>query len=301
MNNEIVINMINKKTTEILKNFIQELCGIDYNDIVVADDFYIRYQYKSPRDMQNNFDGEFIPPVSETLRLYLEDEPSLTIDKKELYNQGMILIEGPFTNLMEIYKDKVKAKDLLDELMTTILHEKIHANRVIMTNRPFVTYEVAYDESLEASVNKVIYADVEEDIYKKRIKSGTALNYSEYETAMKEQKCIDEALVELIAIISYRLFLNKSRNRNESIMSIIKSINSCYGDSDEIDHIKAITNIIIRHNNLDLLKWMISPLEYQGFDLTYDYFGYYKREEDIEDIELIEECLTTSIMNANHR
>ena len=93
---------------------------------------------------------------------------------------------------------------------------------------------------------------------------------------------LDEALVELISILAYRMFKNKKAKRNETIMDMIKIINQrCENDDD----IKIITNIMIRHNDLDLLKWAIYPLEFQEYDMMYDYFNQYVTANDMMDVK----------------
>lgn len=93
---------------------------------------------------------------------------------------------------------------------------------------------------------------------------------------------LDETLVELISILAYRMFKNKKAKRNETIMDMIKIINQrCENDDD----IKIITNIMIRHNDLDLLKWAIYPLEFQEYDMMYDYFNQYVTANDMMDVK----------------
>ena len=136
------------------------------------------------------------------------------------------------------------------------------------------------------------YADASQDIFKGSIDDSmqTIQKYSsisneekeslsfadyKYNEKMEQQYIIDEALVETMAIVAYQLH-NK---QTDDIMGIIKDINENY----DADDIKAITSIILRHNDLELFRWMIDPLSYQINYINYDYFKNYIIKEDIDD------------------
>lgn len=162
----------------------------------------------------------------------------------------------------------------INNLIVTLIHEKIHANKVVMTNYSAFGCQDNHnlnDTSLLEEYNHLLQ---KQDVYIDPIQDKKSFD--------QIFEVLDEALVELISILAYRMFKNKKAKRNETIMDMIKIINQrCENDDD----IKIITNIMIRHNDLDLLKWAIYPLEFQEYDMMYDYFNQYVTANDMMDVK----------------
>ena len=98
--------------------------------------------------------------------------------------------------------------------------------------------------------------------------------------AYTNYQLIDEALVELMALLSYSLYVDNSTDVVEKLYEIID-------DDNMFDDIRAMARIIIRHNDFNLFKWMIDPLTYQLDDINYDFFSNYVTDEDIEDCNVV--------------
>ena len=162
----------------------------------------------------------------------------------------------------------------INNLIVTLIHEKIHANKVVMTNYSAFGCQDNHnlnDTSLLEEYNHLLQ---KQDVYIDPIQDKKIFD--------QIFEVLDETLVELISILAYRMFKNKKAKRNETIMDMIKIINQrCENDDD----IKIITNIMIRHNDLDLLKWAIYPLEFQEYDMMYDYFNQYVTANDMMDVK----------------
>ena len=232
--------------------------------------------------------GKFLTARSKTLKNFLI---KLNIDeqkKKVVFNEGLILID-------KTYKNNPIDKDLL----VTLIHERLHSNRMLLINSQFSENEeinsIFYDNGRfvqNTASDQMYYADASQDIFKGSIDDSmqTIQKYSsisneekeslsfadyKYNEKMEQQYIIDEALVETMAIVAYQLH-NK---QTDDIMGIIKDINENY----DADDIKAITSIILRHNDLELFNWMIDPLSYQINYINYDYFKNYITKEDIDD------------------
>ena len=279
------INEIKEKSDYMIKHFVDSLN--------LNGSFYIE-NTKCPVAVDNiGVPGMFLTAGSRELENYLNMRKVPKERQKYYLSEGLIVISN---NLNQFDEPNV---------YVTIIHEKLHAGRMILLNTSYndnreynsVIYNNnRYEKVLDS--NKPYYADASQEILRGSIDSSkkTINKFKEYsidELEVKsfedektndklyEQQLIDEALVELMAIISYDLYKNKSSN----IMDTVKRINTKYKGQD----IKAITNIILRHNDLELFKWMLDPLSYQLDDVHYDFFNNYLFKEDLEDIKIIKE------------
>ena len=257
---------------EILKCFINSL---GYNG-----NYYIDMN-KSPI-LFLNVDGisQFLCAKSIKLKKFLNKVK--LVNEDYIFNEGLIVIRKKVDNNLD-----------LNDLYQTIIHEMIHANRMLLVNSQFsnnrIVSGVLYDNNRFrlSYKNKAHYKDALQELLKAPIddscnqkklsfkKKQYLSNHNyEYDNKMEEQYKIDEALVEIIAILSLKIFQEKEIN----IMDAIESINQEYSGD-----INAITNIVLRHNNLDLLKWMIDPISYEIGVVNYDYFRCYLNEDDYDD------------------
>ena len=66
-------------------------------------------------------------------------------------------------------------------------------------------------------------------------------------------------------------------------MDVLKDLN----DNSKKPSFRAMSNIILKHNDLELFKWMIDPLSYQVDDIHYDFFLNYVSKDDFDDINTI--------------
>ncbi len=96
---------------------------------------------------------------------------------------------------------------------------------------------------------------------------------------MNQQLKIDEALIAIMSIITWKMH----EQNNNNIRSIVEYINQKTKQKD----IKSMTNIILKHNDLELFKWMIEPLTYQKNDIHYDFFNEYIDTEDLYDLYVL--------------
>ena len=242
--------------------------------------------------------GEFLTAKSNKLEKFLDNSNYNDTEKEYINDEGLIVIS-----------DELKNKKLDKDLIITILHETFHANRMLLVNTQSLTYDgevgsVLYYKDhnvLTNDSNEEAYFDASQEIFHgsvdnslKSIEELKKINQEELEdmsfadektaAKMTTQQNIDEALVELMAYLVYGLKKHKSKD----IMEEVRKINSL--PEDDIDNdIKGITNIILRHGDLELFKWMIDPLSYQLDDINYDFFANYLNEEDLDDIALIDD------------
>lgn len=246
----MTIHELDRLTNIIIKDFIKELFGLDYNDIILPKNIPI---ILSSKNMYGS--GAFLLPQNNELL-------------QNSFEEGIIVLNGKFYNTL---LSNVTDSDYdINNLIVTLIHEKIHANKVVMTNYSAFGCQDNHnlnDTSLLEEYNHLLQ---KQDVYIDPIQDKKSFD--------QFFEVLDEALVELISILAFRMFKNKKAKRNETIMDMIKIINQrCEKDDD----IKIITNIMIRHNDLDLLKWAIYPLEFQEYDMMYDYFNQYVTTNDM--------------------
>lgn len=236
--------------------------------------------------------GEFCTAESKKLKSILN---SCNIDqslKQHIYKTGLITINSRYKN-----------KPVDDDLLLTIIHEKIHARRMLFAHLPDSGNSnidpIFYDKGRfvrNYTESKDMYIDPAQDIFlgsfddsRKSTEYYQGLSFDEKDdiqydtdnvsTKRYNQQMIDEALVELMAVTAY-LF---STGKFDNIMDVVRKIAE-KGISEEI---QPMARIIVRHNDLDLFRWMIDPLTYQADSINYDFFSNYITEEDKNDVDLI--------------
>lgn len=279
------VKEIDQLTNQIIKNFIKRLFDLECDDISLAEDVSIEFSEMS-------VPGLLLPPFSKDLEVYLRGKRVLS--KWASYSKGMILLNKKFEGAL---RGEEEPEYDYEELITTLVHEKIHANVIVMTNKYFPDYVsrngIMYDSRnsfiskynmILSKKDEITYCDPIQNVYKKELRDNDIILSSDYRQAMEFSENLNEVLVELVALIASLMYFDYERNKNKSIMDIIKFINVRCNNGDAI---KEITNIIINHNNLDLLKWTIYPLEYQQYDFMYDYFEHYRKASDDADIKIL--------------
>lgn len=234
----------------------------------------------------------FLTAESNNLKNYLEQKKLDEKTKKYKLSEGLIVINQKYKNMPPD-----------DDLFIKVIHEMLHSNRMLLINSQHSDNKnissIFYDNNhfvQNSNSNRPYYADASQDILKGSIdnskkaiekysnmsdeeKEDISFANPEYEDKMEQQRKIDDALVETMAIVAHQLYTKKTKN----IMPIIKDINERYGGDD----IHAITSIILRHNDLELFRWMLDPLSYQIGDINYDYFSHYLTAEDMADYQML--------------
>ena len=92
---------------------------------------------------------------------------------------------------------------------------------------------------------------------------------------MEKQQIVDEALVELMAVLSYKLYSYKQKGEELDVWTAIEQARDVYEGED----IGAVCEIILRHHDFELFNWIIDPIEYSQGDVHYDFFGQYTKDD----------------------
>ena len=89
---------------------------------------------------------------------------------------------------------------------------------------------------------------------------------------------VDESLVELMAVLSYKLYSAKQKGKKLDVWTAIEQAKDVYEGED----IGAMCEIILRHHDFELFNWMIDPISYSRGDIHYDFFKQYtKNDQDL--------------------
>ena len=280
-----MLEKIDKKSNNMIKNFVNAI-GLDGDYYVSTMYYHVIYSNIKRQNM-------FLSPNAESLKKELDNTNYSERMKKKILREGAIIIGSE-------YNINLNNKDLF----ITLVHEKFHANRMLISSaqRPRVsTINGVSDYKDHVAVNtgtkRAHYFDANQEIYHGSIDtSRKAINHfrrfnrnkmvdlyegdEKVHEAYTNYQLIDEALVELMAILSYSLYVDNSTDVVEKLYEIID-------DDNMFDDIRAMARIIIRHNDFDLFKWMIDPLTYQLDDINYDFFSNYVTDEDIEDCNVV--------------
>ena len=232
--------------------------------------------------------GEFIAPGSERLERILQTSKYNEEEKKMLNQSGLILI----------YKS-YRQKEPEPDLFVKTIHETIHSNRnlLLFDATRDDKNENAYsfnNDKFEQNTTKhaFSYADASQEVLKESIDTSKKTIYSYKNTTseelenmnfeegkrdfqMEKQQIVDEALVELMAILSYKLYSNKEKGKTTDIWNTIEQAKDAYEGED----IGAICKIILKHQDFELFHWMIDPISYSQGNIHYDFFGQYTKED----------------------
>lgn len=255
-------------------------------------------------------EGEFITPESNRLINLVNRSPIDENTKNKIISRGLILVNS-----------KYRFEEMDANLFVTLIHEMIHSNRSLMiydavrnnTNENAYNYENGsfnqntfdYDFS---------YVDASQDLLKGNIndsrntidilnqKTDEELDKMEFKLGkrdeqMTNQQIIDESLVELMAVLSYKLYTDIENSIDTNIWNSIFEISKHYEGTD----VGAICKIILKHQDFELFYWMIDPIEYSLENIHYDFFkDYTKNDQDLlEELYNADELDVDSIIDLN--
>ena len=104
---------------------------------------------------------------------------------------------------------------------------------------------------------------------------------------LDKQKNVDEALVEIMGILSYQLYTIKQKNEKIDIWSTLKNLQETHHNKD----IRLMCEIILKHHDFELFYWMLDPIAYSKENIHYDFFADYTKN----DTDLLEDFYDSAI------
>ncbi len=283
------IDKLKKITDVMMANFVDKL-GLDGKSYVSSNDCPIVFGDLGV--FKKTLAGRFYTAESKDLKTFLELNNYSKEDQEKYLSEGMVVINDYFEN-----------NPLSKLSLITCIHERFHSNRMILTNVPYSGHEdipnyfydngrfvqnndqyidTYIDPSQETLLNSI---DQSEDVVKHykdlsfEEKDDLQFENDMFGNKMSFQQAIDEALIDLMARITFEINTDKFSDIMEVADYLSKrSKNGSY---------KGMSNIILRHNDLELFKWMIDPLSYQSDDIHYDFFSNYITADDLDDVKTV--------------
>lgn len=272
---------IRKETKKMLSNFLNEI-GLDGE--------YYSSICNCPMKWEKNIlgVGKYLEPGSGKLEKIIQTSGYNEKEREILNQRGLIILNQNY-----------RQKEDEPELLVTAIHENIHSNRNLLLfdatrdnkNEKAYTFN---NNKFEQNISDYSFSDVDAsqevlkgniDTSQTTIDSYKNINSKELEdmkssqkkigSQMKKQKIVDEALVELIAILSYKLYNHKEKGEPADIWQEIEKAKEIYEGED----IGAMSKIILKHHDFELFKWMIDPISYSQGDIHYDFFGKYTKND----------------------
>lgn len=252
--------------------------------------------------------GEYVSPETERLEDILEERTFDEKSEKILRNKGMILINKSY-----------RQGEDTPQLYVTLIHEIFHANRDLLVYDNFRNgkNEAAYSYNngkFEQNTGELStrHADASQEILKGNIDNSqtTIDSYSsktskeiedldwregKIEEQMTNQQMVDESLVDIMAILSYKLYnakqngitpdiwdmIQKIRNKSKEEYDELKKLDEEYLDNDTMlaKGKCVMCDILLRHHDFELFNWMLDPITYSQGDIHYDFFGQYAKND----------------------
>ena len=232
--------------------------------------------------------GQYISPDSAELEGLLQASKYDEKTKKILSSHGVILINRNY-----------KQEQADPDLYVTVIHEMLHSCRNLLIfdairdkkSENAFTYNNGKFEQNTPSYG-FSYADASQDILKGSIdtsrktiqsyneKTSEELDDAEFkegkrDSQMEKQRIVDEALVELMSALSYKLHNDKEKGKQPDIWLAIERAKTTYEGED----IGAICEIILKHHDFELFYYMLDPITYSFGDIHYDFFTEYTKQD----------------------
>ena len=301
------LEKLRKISKKIIAEFVDEL-GLD-------GDYYSNlnntlYAFATPQILSNGKTacGQYVSLNEKSTLDRLLKSKEINQETYDIATKEGLIIINP------IYDEENLDINDYDDLLTTIIHETLHANRELLVFEPLgksydennpeskrfspYNYDNGHFEQNDTDYREKL-ADASQDILKGSIDTSKktitkyltmsaddiedieSLNDYRLDNKKAQQKAIDEALVELMAKVAVLLYLNHEKHATTDIWNILEKISK--GDDD----IASMSKIILKHNDLELFNWMIMP---DMEDIHYDFFSNYTKN----DTELVEELYEKS-------
>ena len=281
---------LNNLSTNIIKNFVDNI-GYDGNSYIKMVGYPPIYIVDY---MFNYLPGQYVYPGDKK-----EIEKIIkfgNLDKKQINNikkQGFIKILK-----QHLLNDKDK------NIIETIIHERIHYNRNVLLYDVDLSNGYLIDNNNYVQISdkyKYQYGDLNHDVLKGKFdtskktiqiyskKSKKEIVHLQIDSMENNDKLtfyqnVDETLVEMMAILSVKLYYNSNMSLMDHIKDLIIKTEKIYNkksfeEKEELLRIINIGRIIIKHNDFELFKWMLNPIEYCFGDIHYDFFKEYTKND----------------------
>ena len=262
---------------EIMENFINEL-DLDGNS-------FCRIM-KFPVVIYNNVifdgDGRYVSINNKYLNKIINSFSFSEEEKTNILENGLIEIDKKYENNHN------------SMFYVTLVHEILHANRDLLLYDYFNNvggsefsneYVYVYKDGRffkNTSNLSFDYGDASQNILNGNIDSSKvekAQDESDMDEKVAEkmdkQVEIDEALIDTMSIVANKIYNEKKKGNKLDIFECLDLLRDCI----DVNNVKVICDIILRHRDYGLFYWVLDPIGYTYGDIHYDFFSNYTKND----------------------
>lgn len=262
---------------EIMENFINEL-DLDGNS-------FCRIM-KFPVVIYNNVifdsDGRYVSINNKYLNKIINSFSFSEEEKTNILENGLIEIDKKYENNHN------------SMFYVTLVHEILHANRDLLLYDSFNNVGGSEFSNEYAHVYKdgrffkntsnlsFGYGDASQNILNGNIDSSKIENAQDeldmddkVAEKMDKQVEIDEALIDTMSIVANKIYNEKRKGNKLGIFECLELLRDCI----DVNNVKVICDIILRHRDYGLFYWVLDPIGYTYGDIHYDFFSNYTKND----------------------
>ena len=275
------IEELNKLASKLIKKFVDQM-GYNGKAYIQAEkEPQVFYQKES---IFGTTGGYVYPKDTYRIERIIKTNKLTKEQEEDIRNRGYILITK---NISEKRQLLTLIHERFHAYRNTLLHDAKESSYLIDNGNYVLTSDqfIDYDADLNQDIMKGSFDTSRNTVNKyKKLSSneieGIAFEYPENDESFIYSKNVDETLVELMAILSYKL----NKYPDISIKTQLEALSKMdiEGEDYEFARLVIMSKIILKHNDYELFKWMLDPISYSFGDPHYDFFKEYtKYDQDL--------------------
>lgn len=262
---------------EIMENFINEL-DLDGNSFCRI----MKFPVVIYNNVIFNSDGRYVSINNKYLNKIINSFSFSEEEKTNILENGLIEIDKKYENNHN------------SMFYVTLVHEILHANRDLLLYDSFNNVGGSEFSNEYAHVYKdgrffkntsnlsFGYGDASQNILNGNIDSSKIENAQDeldmddkVAEKMDKQVEIDEALIDTMSIVANKIYNEKRKGNKLGIFECLELLRDCI----DVNNVKVICDIILRHRDYGLFYWVLDPIGYTYGDIHYDFFSNYTKND----------------------
>ena len=262
---------------EIMENFINEL-DLDGNSFCRI----MKFPVVIYNNVIFNSDGRYVSINNKYLNKIINSFSFSEEEKTNILENGLIEIDKKYENNHN------------SMFYVTLVHEILHANRDLLLYDYFNNvggsefsneYSYVYKDGRffkNTSNLSFDYGDASQNILNGNIDSSKIENAQDeldmdekVAEKMDKQVEIDEALIDTMSIVANKIYNDKKKGNKLDIFECLELLRDCI----DVNNVKVICDIILRHRDYGLFYLVLDPIGYTYGDIHYDFFSNYTKND----------------------
>lgn len=262
---------------EIMENFINEL-DLDGNSFCRI----MKFPVVIYNNVIFNSDGRYVSINNKYLNKIINSFSFSEEEKTNILENGLIEIDKKYENNHN------------SMFYVTLVHEILHANRDLLLYDYFnnvggseFSNEYAYvykDGRFFKNTSNLSfdYGDASQNILNGNIDSSKIENAQDeldmddkVAEKMDKQVEIDEALIDTMSIVANKIYNEEKKGNKLGIFECLELLRDCI----DVNNVKVICDIILRHRDYGLFYCVLDPIGYTYGDIHYDFFSNYTKND----------------------